>query len=155
MAELASINKSGAGKYCILGTRHCSYLHQQIIELLAYALVLSGNHVYTSGATGTNAAAIRGALRADEPSLLTVILPQSIEKQSEESRTLLEKVCAVVEMNENDSLSMAAASRLCNSELLSKTDQLVAFAFHDSGTVIQATEEAKALNMVVTTLYLD
>ena len=37
-----------------LGTRHCSYLHQQIIELLAYALVLSGNHVFTSGAGGTH-----------------------------------------------------------------------------------------------------
>lgn len=31
----------------------------QIIELLAYALVLSGNHVFTSGALGTNAATIR------------------------------------------------------------------------------------------------
>lgn len=31
----------------------------QIIELLAYALVLSGNHVFTSGAIGTNAATIR------------------------------------------------------------------------------------------------
>lgn len=33
----------------------------QIIELLAYALVLSGNHVFTSGAMGTNAATIRYA----------------------------------------------------------------------------------------------
>lgn len=33
----------------------------QIIELLAYALVLSGNHVFTSGALGTNAATIRCA----------------------------------------------------------------------------------------------
>ena len=37
----------------------------------AYALVLSGNHVYTSGAGGTNAAAIRGALRAEQDDLLT------------------------------------------------------------------------------------
>ena len=34
LQELASIQKQGPSKYCILGTRHCSYLHQQIIELL-------------------------------------------------------------------------------------------------------------------------
>jgi len=55
LKELAAIQQQGPQKYCILGTRHCSYLHQQIIELLAYALVLSGNHVYTSGASGTHA----------------------------------------------------------------------------------------------------
>jgi len=34
LQELAAIQKQGPRKYCILGTRHCSYLHQQIIELL-------------------------------------------------------------------------------------------------------------------------
>lgn len=34
LRQLAAINQSGPQKYCILGTRHCSYLHQQIIELL-------------------------------------------------------------------------------------------------------------------------
>ena len=34
LQELAAIQKQGPKKYCILGTRHCSYLHQQIIELL-------------------------------------------------------------------------------------------------------------------------
>jgi hypothetical protein len=34
LAELAAIQQQGPQKYCILGTRHCSYLHQQIIELL-------------------------------------------------------------------------------------------------------------------------
>lgn len=34
LKELAAINQRGPQKYCILGTRHCSYLHQQIIELL-------------------------------------------------------------------------------------------------------------------------
>ena len=29
LMELAAIQKSGPGKVCILGTRHCSYLHQQ------------------------------------------------------------------------------------------------------------------------------
>ena len=34
LQELAEIQQKGPRKYCILGTRHCSYLHQQIIELL-------------------------------------------------------------------------------------------------------------------------
>jgi hypothetical protein len=34
LRELAAIRQEGPQKYCILGTRHCSYLHQQIIELL-------------------------------------------------------------------------------------------------------------------------
>jgi len=36
-------------KYAILGTRHGSFMHNQIIELLGYALVLTGNHIFTSG----------------------------------------------------------------------------------------------------------
>lgn len=34
LRELAAIQQEGPRKYCILGTRHCSFLHQQIIELL-------------------------------------------------------------------------------------------------------------------------
>ncbi len=34
LTELAAIQKQGPQKYCILGSRHISYLHQQIIELL-------------------------------------------------------------------------------------------------------------------------
>ena len=34
LRELAAIQQQGPRKYCILGTRHCSFLHQQIIELL-------------------------------------------------------------------------------------------------------------------------
>ena len=103
LKELAAINQEGTQNYCILGTRHCSFLHQQIIELLAYALVLSGNHVFTSGSGGTNAAAIRGALRAERQDLLTVVLPQSLSKQPTESQELLEKVCKdhIIEMPAN------------------------------------------------------
>ena len=53
---------------------------------------LQKNHIFTSGASGTNAAVIRGALRAEKPELLTVILPQSLKKQPPESRELLSKV---------------------------------------------------------------
>ena len=51
---------------------------------------LQGNHIFTSGATGTNAAVIRGALRAERPELLTVVLPQSMDKQPAESQELLQ-----------------------------------------------------------------
>ena len=121
----------------------------------AYALVLSGNHVYTSGAGGTHAATIRGALRAERPDLLTVVLPQSLSKQTKESQNLLKEVKDVVEMPQNNDMSLDIASRICNSKLLSLTDQLISFAFHESSTVIEATKEAKKLNMLVTVLYLD
>lgn len=155
LQELAAIQQQGPRKYCILGTRHCSYLHQQIIELLSYALVLSENHVYTSGAGGTNAAAIRGALRASRPDLLTVVLPQSLDKQPDEIQELLLDVTELITMPQNNEMGLDVASRLCNSKLLSETDQLIAFAFHESTTVIEATKEAKKLDMLVTMLFLD
>lgn len=34
LKELSAIQEQGPQKYCVLGTRHCSYLHQRIIELL-------------------------------------------------------------------------------------------------------------------------
>ena len=34
LLELAAIQQKGPQSYCIIGTRHCSYLHQQIIEML-------------------------------------------------------------------------------------------------------------------------
>lgn len=111
--------------------------------------------MYTSGAGGTNAATIRGALRAERDDLLTVVLPQSMGKQPKESQELLKKVENVIAMPQNDNMSLDIASRICNSYLLSQTDQLISFAFHESFTVIEATKEAKELEMLVTTLYLD
>lgn len=90
LQELTAIQQDGPRNVAILGTRYASYLHQQIIELLTYANVLVGNHVFTSGAGGTNAAVIRGALRAEKPELLTVVLPQSLHKQPKETQ---EQVC--------------------------------------------------------------
>jgi hypothetical protein len=111
--------------------------------------------VYTSGAGGTNAAAIKGALRAEQDDLLTVVLPQSMSKQTKESQELLKEVKNVETMPQNDDMPLDVASRICNSYLLSQTDQLISFAFHESTTVIEATKEAKELEMLVTTLYLD
>lgn len=86
LQELVAIQQDGPRNVAILGTRYTSYLHQQIIELLTYANVLVGNHVFTSGAGGTNAAVIRGALRAERPKFLTVVLPQSLHKQPAETQ---------------------------------------------------------------------
>ncbi|KAG8468680.1 hypothetical protein KFE25_013763 [Diacronema lutheri] len=141
-------------KIAILGTRHCTFLHQQIVELLSYALVLSGNHVFTSGAIGTHTAVIRGALRAENQRLLTVILPQTIDRQPEETRTLLALVEQVHSLGHNE-LPLSQASRLCNSELLAKAEQLIVFAFHDSHTLKEAVEEGKQRGMLVTVLWLD
>jgi hypothetical protein len=126
-----------------------------LVKIRAYALVLSGNHVFTSGAGGTHGAAIRGALRANNQQLLTVVLPQSMEKQSPESQDLLKNVNDVISMPENDNMSLDMASRICNSYLLSQTDQLISFAFHESSTVIEANKEAKKLDKLVTVLFLD
>ena len=63
--------------------------------LMTCLLTLQKNHVFTSGATGTNAAVIRGALRAEKPDLLTVVLPQTLAKQPPESQELLQQVRSV------------------------------------------------------------
>jgi hypothetical protein len=34
LTEFQAIQSQGPKKYCILGTRHCSFLHQQIVEML-------------------------------------------------------------------------------------------------------------------------
>lgn len=135
LQELSAIQSDGPRNVAILGTRHTSYLHQQIIELLTYANVLVGNHVFTSGAGGTNAAVIKGALRAERPDLLTVVLPQSLLRQPGETQDQLRKVTNLIEMKKNDPLPLDIASQLCNSDILSRCTHFIAFAFHDSDVV--------------------
>ena len=130
LQELATIQQSGSKRIAILGSRHVPITHQRLIELMSYALVLGGNRVITSGATGTNSAAIRGAMKAD-PNLLTVILPQSLDRQPRESREQLEEVTNLVESSQNDTLPLADASAMCNAEIISRCQQLICFAFHE------------------------
>ncbi|KAH0641833.1 hypothetical protein KY290_033453 [Solanum tuberosum] len=92
LQELLAIQQQGPRNIGFFGTRNMGFMHQELIEILSYALVITKNHIFTSGAAGTNAAVIRGALRAEKPELLTVILPQSLEKQPPESQELLSKV---------------------------------------------------------------
>ena len=131
------------------------FLHQQLVEILSYALVLTENHIFTSGATGTNAAVIRGALRAERPDLLTVVLPQSLSKQPEESRELLVQVENVVSMPKNDKLPLLEASRICNDDIVSRVQQVICFAFHDSNLLLDTCTEAKMMRKIVTLFYLD
>ncbi|MGD1906191.1 MAG: DNA recombination-mediator protein A [Leptolyngbyaceae cyanobacterium] len=154
LQELAAIQQSGSKRVAILGSRHVPITHQKLIELMTYALVMGGNTILTSGATGTNSAAIRGAIQAD-PNLLTVILPQSLEKQPQESRDQLEQVMHLVENATNDSLSLAEASALCNQEIISRCQQLICFAFHDSHTLLQTCQDAEEQRKIVTLFYFD
>ncbi|NJN22060.1 MAG: DNA recombination-mediator protein A [Leptolyngbya sp. RL_3_1] len=154
LQELAAIQQSGSKRVAILGSRHVPITHQKLIELMSYALVMSGNTILTSGATGTNSAAIRGAIQAD-PNLLTVILPQSLDKQPQESRDQLEQVMHLVENSTNDSLSLAEASALCNQEIISRCQQLICFAFHDSHTLLQTCQDAEDQRKIVTLFYFD
>ena len=63
--ELATIRQS-AKRIAIIGSRNLTITHQQIIETLTTSLVMQGNTIITSGgSSGTNAAAIRGALKAN------------------------------------------------------------------------------------------
>lgn len=154
LQELAAIQQTGSKRIAILGSRHVPITHQNMIELLSFALVDAGNQILTSGATGTNSAAIRGAMRAN-PNLLTVILPQSMKRQPRESRKQLERVIHLVENSENDTLSLAEASAICNQDIISRCQQLICFAFHDSHTLLKTCEDAEEQRRVVTLFYLD
>jgi hypothetical protein len=154
LQELATIQQTGAKRIALLGSRHVPMTHQYLIELMSYALVLGGNQLMTSGATGTNSAAIRGAMRAD-PNLLTVILPQSLDRQPKESRKQLEKVLHLVTNAANDEMSLAEASALCNQEIISRCQQLICFAFHDSRTLLKTCQDAEDQRKLVTLFYLD
>ena len=118
LQELLAIQANGAKNIGFFGTRNMGFLHQKLIEILSYAMVLTGNHIYTSGGVGTNAAVIKGALRAERPDLLTVILPQSLGKQPEELHELLQQVQDLQCMEENDSLTLLEASQCASTFLL-------------------------------------
>ncbi len=152
--EFAAIQQTGAKRIALLGSRHVPITHQHLIEMMSYALVLSGNRLMTSGSQGCNAAAIRGAMRAD-PNLLTVILPQSLDRQPRESREQLEQVIHLVENPANDLLPLAEASVLCNQEIVTRCQQLICFAFHDSHTLLETCRYAEEQRRVLTLFYFD
>lgn len=154
---LQNFNQIQAGdrkRIGIIGSQDLSDNHIQMVELLAYALVLSGNHVYTSGGErGTNVAVIRGALRACNPDLLTVILPQSLLMQPAEMQSLLLRVANLVELPNNDALELKVAASLCNEKLLSIVDKILVFAYHSSDTILGSLKTSDQVEKIL--FYLD
>ena len=120
----------------IFGSQKINEKHKEFIELLCYALVLSGNHIVTSGGgTGTNYSVIKGALRACNPDLLTVILPQTMMEQPPELQNLLSQVVNLVEQPEFVEVDFKEAVNVCNENIKSLVDELLVFAFHDSDVI--------------------
>ncbi len=114
-----------------------------------------GNHIFTSGGgNGTNVAVIKGALRACNSDLLTVILPQSLAKQPPETQTLLSRVVNLVESPENDDLELRDAAYICNDKIIQNVDKLLVIAFHSSTTLLEAVNIVKN-EKEITTFYLD
>ena len=152
--ELATIKQS-AKRIAIIGSRNLPITHQQLIETLATALVRQGNVIITSGgSSGTNAAAIRGAMKAN-PDKLKVILPQTIGQQPSDVQDQLIGVPNIVEHPDRAMMTLADASRICNREIIDECQQIVCFLSHTSGTLHKAVAYAEESHKVVTTFYLD
>ncbi|KAI3438321.1 hypothetical protein D9Q98_000755 [Chlorella vulgaris] len=155
LAEFLAIQNQQPRNLGFFGTRNMGFMHQQLIEVLSYAMLLTGNHIFTSGATGTNAAVIRGALRAEKPELLTVVLPQSMSKQPAESQELLQQVQQLIEMPQNDELQLQEASRICNQDIVQRVQQVICFAFHDSNLLLETCQNARTESKPVCLFFLD
>lgn len=153
-AELSLLQQKNK-KMAIIGARNIPLPHQEIVELLAFTLAKQGNTVITSGgSSGTNAAAIRGAMRGD-PKMLQVILPQTIGHQPPDVQDQLIGVPNIIEHPEWNMMTLADASRLCNREIVDACQQLIIFLFHDSSTYQSAIEYAEDKHKIVTALWLD
>ena len=93
--ELAHLQDNGKRRIAILGSSHVRVVAIHLLELVARCLIQEGHSLITSGSQGVNAAVIRGVLEVD-PSQLTVLLPQSLDRQAVEIRDLLERVLHLV-----------------------------------------------------------
>ena len=152
--ELATIKQS-AKRIAIIGSRNLAITHQQMIETLTTALVMQGNTIITSGGSyGTNAAAIRGAMKSN-PDKLKVILPQTIGQQPSDVQNQLIGVPNIIEHSDRAMMTLADASRVCNREIIDDCNQLICFLSHTSKTLHTAVEYAEENHKVVTVFYLD
>ena len=109
--ELALLQDQGKRRIAILGSRHVPIVAIHLVELIARSLSQEGHSLITSGSQGVNAAVIRGCLEVN-PAQLTVLLPQSLERQVPEIRNLLDRVLHLVEKPEQDDLPLPMASSL-------------------------------------------
>jgi len=153
-AELMLLQQKSK-KIAIIGSRNIPLPHQTLMEMLAYALTKQGNYLITSGgSSGTNAAAIRGALKGNAQNL-KVILPQTIGQQPPDVQDQLIGVPTIVEHPEWAMMTLADASRLCNREIIDESQQIIILLTHDSPTLHTAIDYAHEQHKIVTTLYLD
>ena len=152
--ELAKIQDNGKRRIAFLGSRHVPVVDIHLIELIARSLADEGHSIITSGSQGVNAAVIRAVLEIN-PSLLTVLLPQSLERQLPEIKDQLKKVIHLVEKTENNDLPLPLASSLCNQEIINRCDQLICFAFHDSETLLNSCRCAEDMGKMVSLLFFD
>ena len=152
--ELALLQDKGKRRIAMLGSRHVPVVAIHLVELMARSLAQEGHSLITSGSQGVNAAVIRGVLEADA-SCLTVLLPQSLDRQAPEIRDQLDSVLHLIEKPEHDELSLPMASSLCNQEIISRCDQLICFAFHDSETLLTSSRSAEDMGKVVSLLFFD
>ena len=144
----------GKRRIAILGSRHVPVVAIHLVELVARSLAQEGHSLITSGSQGVNAAVIRSVLEVD-PARLTVLLPQSLERQPAESRDQLERVLHLVEKPEHDELPLPMASSLCNQEIIGRCDQLICYAFHDSETLLASCRVAEDMGKVVSVMFFD
>ena len=148
------LQDTGKRRIAILGSRHVPVVSIHLVELVARSLAHEGHNLITSGAQGVNSAVIRSVLAVD-PGRLTVLLPQSLERQPSESREQLEQVLHLVEKPEHDELPLPMASSLCNQEIISRCDQLICYAFHDSETQLSSCRTEEDMGKVVSLLFFD
>ena len=153
-AEFTALRQP-AKTIAIIGSRNIPLPHQTLIEAIAYTLARDSNTIVTSGgSSGANAAAIRGAMRAN-PKKIKVILPQTIGHQPSDVQDELIGVPHIEEHPEWTKMPLADASRLCNRAIVDACDQLIIFLFHDSTTQHTAIEYAESVGKIVTRFYLD
>ena len=152
--ELALLQANGKRRIAFLGSRHVPVVAIHLVELIARSLAQEGHTLITSGSQGVNAAVIRAVLEVDS-SLLTVLLPQSLDRQTPEIRDQLSEVLHLIEKPDNDDLSLPMASSLCNQEIINRCDQLICFAFHDSETLLSSCHNAEEMGKVVSLLFFD
>ena len=88
-------------------------------------------------------------------SVLTALLPQSLSRQGPEIRDQLETVLHLIEKPEHDDLPLPMASSLCNQDIISRCDQLICLAFHDSETLLASCRNAEDMGKVVSLLFFD
>ncbi len=152
--ELALLKNEGKRRIAFLGSRHVPVVSIHIVELIARSLAQEGHSIITSGSQGVNAAVIRAVLDVN-PSLLTVLLPQGLDRQTLEVKELLGNVLHLIEKEDNNDLPLPMASSLCNQEIINRSDQLICFAFHDSETLLSSCHSAEDMGKVVSLMFFD